>query len=380
MWKWIGRDLMPAEANALAADINRALSAGDRSRAEQVLRTLHDRTILHLRDLLATVGTDERTRRRLAIQVGTPRAIADVTTMLRILELRDVLADLTRRLPSTMRPFDRDVADQVRTQLDAAAAAKSLEGTATSKSDVILYGLVVVHNRLPSFWQLIRVATRAAGSDEAVRIAESPYGVAVTIVLSELENTVDEMRADLKANRPITSMLKLLHDAARGLRSEIDLSTDSGWSRQLTAIRSEVSNLLRPVIDIAPGLVRRLLRPRPANEIVPGSLIGPTDVDEVATRLEFVNACRHYAGELALSEVTLRAHSELSAYLETGTKVLVDSLRHAGEADRQFRQSQVEAAIRLCRTLFGADYAGLMAKAADVAVMAAGNERAMARA
>jgi hypothetical protein len=81
-----------------------------------------------------------------------------------------------------------------------------------------------------------------------------------------------------------------------------------------------------------------------------------------------------------LSEVTLRAYSELSTYLETGTKVLVDSLRHAGEADRPFRQSQVEAAIRLCRTLFGSDYAGLMAKAADVAVQAGGSERAAVRA
>jgi hypothetical protein len=381
LWKWIGRDLMPAEAKALSTDINRALASGDRNRAEQVLRALHDRTILHLRDLLATVGTDERARRRLAIQVGTPRAIADVTTMLRILELRDVLADLTKRLPSTMRPFEREVVDQVRSQLDAAASPKALEGAAASKSDVILLGLVVVLNRLPSVWQLIRLATRAAGSDEAARIAESPYGVAVTIVLSELENTVDEMRVDFKAGRPITSMLKLLHDAARGLRSEIDLSADSAWSRQLTAIRSEVSNLLRTEINLTPGLARRLLRPRPASEVTPGALVSPADVDEVAARLDFVSACRHYAGELALSEVTLRAYSELSTYLETGTKVLVESLRHAGEAERPYRQSQVEAAIRLCRTLFGSDYAGLMAKAADVAVQAAGSsERAVARA
>jgi hypothetical protein len=380
MWKWIGRDLMPAEAKALSTDINRALLAGDRAKAEQVVRALHDRAILHLRELVASVGTDDRARRRLAIQVGTPRAIADVTTMLRILELRDVLPELTRRLPSTLRPFEREVVDQVMSQLNAAAATKPPDGAAASASDLIQLGLVIVLNRLPSVWQIIRIATRAAASDEPARIAETPYGVAVSIVLSELDNTVDEMRAEFKAGRPITSMLKLLHDAARGLRSEIDLTTDSAWSRQLTAIRSEVSNLLRTEIDLTPGVVRRLLRPRPMSEITPGALVNPADVDEAAARLDFVNSCRHYAGELALSEVTLRAHSELSNYLESGTKVLVDSLRYAGDDDRPFRQSQVEAAIRLCRTLFGADYAGLMAKAADVAVQAAGNERAAARA
>jgi hypothetical protein len=55
-------------------------------------------------------------------------------------------------------------------------------------------------------------------------------------------------------------------------------------------------------------------------------------------------------------------------------------LRHAGDADRKFRQSQVDAAIRLCRTLFGNDYAGTLAKAADVAAQAAIVEKRPARA
>src|SRR5580704_6507278 len=175
-------------------------------------------------------------------------------------------------------------------------------------------------------------------------------------------------------------MLKELHDAARGLRTEIELSVDSAWSRQLAAIRSDISNLLKPEIDATPGQVRRLLRPRPAKEIAPRSLVDAIDVDEVEARVEFVSACRNYAGELALSEVTLRAYSELTQYLETGTKVLLDTLRHAGDADRPFRQSQVEAAIRLCRLLFGAEYAELLTKAADVSAHAATTESKSIRA
>jgi len=83
---------------------------------------------------------------------------------------------------------------------------------------------------------------------------------------------------------------------------------------------------------------------------------------------------------LAVNEATMRAHSELTLYLETGTKVLLDSLRHAGDADRPFRQSQVQAAIRFCRSIFGAEFAGLLAKAADVAVQPATAERKPARA
>jgi hypothetical protein len=76
----------------------------------------------------------------------------------------------------------------------------------------------------------------------------------------------------------------------------------------------------------------------------------------------------------------VRAYSELQHYLESGTKVLLDSLRHAADADRPFRQSQVDAAIRFCKTVFGADYAGLLAKAAEIAINAASTERKSVRA
>ncbi len=371
IWQWIGRDLMPAEAKALGEDINRALLADDKTKVDQLVRMLHDRAVLKLRETIATIGPDERAQRRFAIQVGTPRAIDDVTALLQILEIRDVLADLARRLPLNIRALEREVIEQVKVHLETAASSKALGGAANRKNDVIRYGLIMTMNRMTAPWQLIRVATRAADSDDPARIAETPYGAAVSLVLGEAETAVGELRTEFKAGKSVTSVLKELHDAARGLRTEMNLSKDSAWSRQLTAIRADVSNLLKPEIDATPGRVRRLLRPRPASEITPRSAVDSIDLEEVETRVEFVSACRNYAGELALSEVTLRAYSELTQYLETGTKTLLDCLRNAGPAERIFRQSQVDAAIRLCRTLFGNDYAGTLAKAADVAAQAA---------
>ncbi len=381
IWEWIGRDLMPAEARALSEDINRALLDNDRTKAEQLVRALHERAIQRIKDTLAAAGTDEKAKRRLGVQVGTPRAIDDLSTILRILAVRDVQADLVRRLPGHIRVFDREQIDQTRALLDTAAATKFNEAAAaTRKSDVYLVGLIIVMSRIAAPWQLIQIATRAAESDEAARIAESPYAAAVTIVLGEIESMAGELRVELKAGRPITSILKSFHDAARGLRTEIDLSVDSAWSRQLAAIRSDVSNILKTEIEATPGRVRRLLRPRPAKEIAAGSLLDAHDVSEAEGRVEFVSVCRQYAGELAVSEVTLRTFSELTQYLETGTRVLLDTLRHAEDADRPFRQSQVDAAIKFCRILFGSDYAGLLVKAADVAVHTAAMERKPMRA
>ena len=346
IWEWIGRDLIPAEAKALGDDINRALLAKDRVKAEQRTRALHDRALLRIREAMASVTGDDK----------------------------------ARRLPNHLRTFERDQIDSVNLLLEAAIAQKSQSGASIAKADVFLYGFVLIMGRLAAPWQLIRIATRAAETDEAARIAETPYGRAVTMVLGEVECMVNDLRSELKAHRPVTSLLKNIHDAARGLRTEIDLSGDSPWSRQLTAIRTEVPNVLRGEIESTPGRVRRLLRPRPTKEIVPGSQLDETDVAEAELMVEFVGACRTYAHELAVNEMTMRSYTELQNYLESGTKVLLDGLRQAGDADRPFRQSQMDAAIRFCRCVFGADYAGLLGRAAEIAVQTAGFDRKSARA
>jgi hypothetical protein len=132
-------------------------------------------------------------------------------------------------------------------------------------------------------------------------------------------------------------------------------------------VRSEVAELLKSEIESMPGRVRRLLRPRPVKEIAPGSALDSGDVAETEALIEFVGVCRNYANELAINEMTLRTYSEVQHYLDTGTSALLDALRTAGESDRNFRQSQVDAAVRFCAKVFGKEYASLLAKAADVA-------------
>jgi hypothetical protein len=376
IWDWIGRDLMPAEAKALSNDVNRSLAHKDHAKAEQLVCALQDRTIHHIREITAAVAGDDKARHRLAVQVGTPRALDDVGALAGILSARDLLAELTRRLPNHLRAFERESIDPVKAVLDSAIGQKTPSG----RSDVALYGLVLTMGRLASPWQLIRIATRAAESDIAARISETPYSIAVTLVIGEIECLVGELRADLKARRPVTSLLKTIHDAARGLRTEIDLSGDSPWSRRLAAIRTDVSNVLKTEIETTPGRVRRLLRPRQAKDIAPSSLVDARDVSEAEMLVEFVGACRTYANELAVNEATTRSYSELQVYLESGTKVLLDALRQATELEMPFRQSQMEAAIRFCRIVFGSDYAGLLAKAAEIAVQTGSPERKAARA
>src|SRR5262249_55612142 len=130
-------------------------------------------------------------------------------------------------------------------------------------------------------------------------------------------------------------------------------------------------------IETVPGRVLRLLRPRKPNEARWGRVLDSIDVDETEALIEFLNVCRSYASELAINEVTLRVYSELQNYLETGTSPLLDGLRGSDDGQREFRLSQMEAAVRFAGKVFGSSYASLLAKAAEVA--AQGGERKAAK-
>ena len=368
IWEWVCRDLMPGEAKAVTEQVARAFENGEPARAEQLARSFQDRTGIRIAEALDAARSDEKARRRLAGQIGTPRALDDVQSILTVIEARQILTSFGDRLPGHIKCFSDSMVEDVKALVDSPIAGGQ---------PLFLYALLTVMSRLAAPWQLIRLAIRSAGSDNATRVAETHYSIAVDIVLAEIERMVGELKAELRSGRALAigAMLKSIHDAARGVRTEINLSGDSPWSRQLAALRTQVSDLLKGEIESMPGRVRRLLRPRPAKEIAPGSSMDANDVRDTEALIEFVSICRNYANELAVSEMTTRAWSELQQYLDTATPALVDNLRGAGESERAFRQSQLDAAVRFCGKVFGDEYASVLVKAGG---MAANSERKIA--
>jgi hypothetical protein len=277
------------------------------------------------------------------------------------LQAREAIDTLSGRLPSVMRVFSD-------AQIESAIAALNVPSLQTPK--LLPFALSLVMQRLAAPWQIIRLAIRMSASDDEMRVASTPFGVVVTLALHDLSCLAATLRADIKRGRfnEVSEHLKTLHDAVRGLRTELDFRSDSAWGRQLASIRADISNALQSEIDSVPGRVRRLLRQRSDKDIAAAPQINSGDVDETAALIEFVAVCRTYAGELAINEVTMRTYSDLQQYVEQSTEALVQSLRGSEGKARAYRQAQMAAAIRFCDVLFGADYASLMSRAAENAV------------
>ena len=322
LWTWIRRDLLPDDAKILADEVNDALLAGDEPKAEHITRAFQARAAAAIEASFESAAADEKVRRRMLAQIGTQRPSEDATTLKCVLKGRDALASLAAHLPLRIGNLANEQLDECKALIESASARDG---------DLFLYALLMVMSRLAAPWQLIRFGIKAAGSDTAARVAETHYGVTVTIVLAELERMVGELRNDLRSGRGVAvgALLKTIHDAARGLRTELDLPVDSTWGRAL-ALRAQIAELLKSEIESTPGRVRRLLRPRPSTEIRANSVLEPDEVAETEALVEFVGACRYFASELAINEMTQRTFSELQQYLDSGTRALLDGCAMPG--------------------------------------------------
>jgi hypothetical protein len=300
-------------------------------------------------------------KQRALARVGPPNVIEDLLPIGSVLQAREALDTLNGRIPSFVRVFGDS---------QIASIGSALNVPSLQTPQLLPFALSLVMQRLAAAWQIIRLAIRMAASDDEIRVAATPYGVAVTIVLHDLSFLAAGLRTDIKRGHfeNVAEHLKALHDGVRGLRTELDLRNDSVWGRQLTSIRADISNALQSEIDSVPGRVRRILRQRADKDILASARVDAGEVDEAAALIDFVAVCRTYASELAINEVTLRTYSDLQQYVEHATEALVQSLRGGDARARAYRQMQVAAAIRFCDVLFGHDYASLMSRAAENAM------------
>ncbi len=359
VWQWLARDGAPDAARAFETALAEIRQSGSTAGLEGETRKFQIAVAEAIVKAATPMPGDDR--QRALARIGPSNVVEDLLSIGTVLRAREALDTLGSRLPGQIRIF----ADS-----QIASVSSALNVPPLQTPQMLPFALSLIMLRLAAPWQIIRIAIKMAASDDEIRVAATPYGIAVTIALHDLSFLAACLRTDIRRGQfdNVGEQLKSLHDGVRGLRTELDLRQDSSWGRQLAAIRSDISNSLQSEIDSVPGRVRRILRQRADKDISSAPKIDASDVEETAALINFVAVCRTYASELAINEVTLRTYSDLQHYVEQSTESLVQSLRGGDTKARAYRQMQAKAAIRFCEVLFGHDYASLMSRAAENAV------------
>lgn len=314
-WQWLAREGAPEAAREFESTLAAAPEGGPLEAAARKFQLAAADAIIKI--ATPVPGNDQQ---RVLARVGPPGVVEDLLPIGLVLQARDALDTVGSRLPSQIRVF---------ADAQIASVTEALKVPSLQTPQLLPFALSLIAQRLVAPWQIIRLAIKMAGSDDELRVAATPYGIAVTIALHDLSFVAACLRTDIRRGHfeYVGEQLKALHDGVRGLRTELDLRTDSAWGRQLTSVRADTSNALQSEIDSVPGRVRRILRQRADKDIAAGAKIDLSEVEDAAALIDFVAVCRTYASELAINEVTLRTFSDLQHYVEQSTEGLVQSLR-----------------------------------------------------
>src|SRR2546429_2135260 len=251
---------------------------GDDRSLEVAIRKLQLAAADAIFKITAPSGGDKQ---RALARIGAPDVIEDLLPIGSVLHAREALDGFGTRVPGFMRLFGD-------AQIASVCAAFNIPTLQTPQ--LLPFVLTMIMQRLTAPWQIIRIAIKIAASDDEIRVAATPYGIAVTMALHALARVAANLRMDIKRGHfeTVADNLKALHDGVRGLRTELDLRNDSTWGKQLTSIRADISNSLQSEIDSVPGRVRRILRQRADKDISAAAKIDASEVEETAARIAFL--------------------------------------------------------------------------------------------
>jgi hypothetical protein len=360
IWTWISRDLMPAEAKALESKLQSTRIANEPEIAQRevmvFIRTIRPAIDKAIEDGVQT----EIGRKRLWSRLGDEHVLDDLKDVLRIWSDASNVAQIVAKTPNTIK----NLADE-----GLANARGLFEPIASGRPELLPMLLALFQNRLVHRAQLARLAVAAVDSDDAIKIIAHPYRAAIDLVICDIERAAIRASAALKAGKTdkVVAAVKEFHDSVRTLRTDMNMAGDGPWQKRVARCRTELARLLTAEIEPIPGTMRRLLRSRLRDDFAVEPITEDVVV-EIEARLDILTVARNCAAEIALNEVTLRVFTEIQGYLDPTLTKLLDSIRAAPDVDRALKISQIEAAVRFSARIFGASYAQLLQKAADVAI------------
>jgi hypothetical protein len=354
IWIWISRDLLSTEAKSYSTSVARALGADDKKAVAEQVEAFHALALRPIRKALASDETKKRVEESLGTYMGPPRAMADLREIVAVLTIRHALAAVASKLPELVVSFSGE---------HLAAVKRTLDEVMADCGDAFMYALLLVMKRLSRPWELVRLGMV---SGEA---ANSPYRVAIMLVLVDLEEKVANLRTALRAgaNKKIGRLIEIIGATLAGLAAEIDLSKNAWTAQKLNQIRSEVHALLAREIETMPASVQRLFDLSAPIEAARGDLEAVT-VAETEHKVALLEIVRTFEGPLSLDTKIAAALSQIRGTIERAVATLLNKLNTAFDGAWRSCLVRIRHAVRICARLFGKEYASEIVDATETAV------------
>jgi hypothetical protein len=255
IWEWISRDLLPMMARDYNAQMKNLITAKKAKDVQAAAATFQTKVTKSLEGNLASPEGAERARTKLAHYTASPSAYGDLVKMMGALRASEALAKFAAALPEKIAKFDDPQVSKITALLDSFRK---------NDPNAVPFALALIAGRLRTPRELLRIATKTARGRSATDIAASPYAIAVSMVLDQMDDKRIALHLALKKNR-VTIARDVLADIDQteaALRVGIRELDASEWGTRLAQIRDGIAVLVEAEVSRFPDQLGHILKSR----------------------------------------------------------------------------------------------------------------------
>lgn len=250
IWSLVTEQLLRSMAADYIANAKKVISADKQPEVRQLARAFQKKVLISLNGQLGSAEGAASIRDGLMAYTSSHATFDDLKKMLRYLDMQRELED-----------FGRALAPKI-ARLEGASLARVLGLLSALKAkrvDAVPFALTIVAKRLETPWELLSVATVPANDRAAARIAASPFAIAVSMVLDQIEEKHLLLLFALRNNRPVRAkeIVGEIYRIEEALRAQIELK-GSDWAQHLDDLMTTVQAAINAEIDSIPGDHRHL--------------------------------------------------------------------------------------------------------------------------
>ena len=241
IWDILTEEMLSTMAREYIAKAGKAIGANNRPEADKLAAAFRKKVVGYL------AGTIRSTEGVAILQAGlkkytsSPAAFDDLAKMFTVLRESAALAEFGAALPAKIKKFDGQPFAKVLQQLNSLRA---------KHGDAVPFALTMIARRLETPWQLLYLATKTVESKAPAAISATPYAIAVSMTLDQIDEKQLLLRVALRNNRIVIAkgILREIYAIEEAVKSHIELG-NSDWGSRLRDSMASVAAVLDAEVE-----------------------------------------------------------------------------------------------------------------------------------
>jgi hypothetical protein len=259
IWNLLKSELLTTMSREYVTNVSKVLV--NPKEAEKLAAGFQKKALGYLDGTMRSDDGRAMVKTALRMYTSSPAIFDDLAKMFTVFRASEALTKFAQNLAPKIAKFEGAALAKVLDQLKALKA---------SNADAIPFALTIIVRRLAMPWQLLHLATKVVESKAPAAIAATPYALAVSMLLDQIDERRLLLAVALKSNRVTVAkgLLKEVYAIETALKAQIELG-DSDWGIRLrdqmaavaAALDAEVERSRTNVGNLTHVLASNGLRP-----------------------------------------------------------------------------------------------------------------------